>query len=220
MSITSATGATQTTPTSTSTSPSSTVSKDQFLTLLTSQLKAQDPLNPMDATGFTAQLAQFSSLEQLTNMNTSMTSMLSSQYALQNTMATGFIGKKVSYDGSSIALANGQSTLNYHLDSAAASVKISIYDSSGKLVRTDSLANQASGSGTYNWNGRDNNGSVLADGTYNYTVTATDSTGATVTATPLTSGTVTGIVYDSTGTHLTLDNGTSIQFGDIQAITG
>jgi len=74
---------------------SKTMGKEDFLRLFTTQLKAQDPLNPMDSTQFTAQLAQFSSLEQLTNINTSLANMVSSQYSLQNVMATGMIGKEV-----------------------------------------------------------------------------------------------------------------------------
>jgi len=69
--------------------------KDDFLKLFTTQLRAQDPLNPMDSSAFTAQLAQFSSLEQLTNINTQLTDLLQFQNSLQNTMATGMIGKQV-----------------------------------------------------------------------------------------------------------------------------
>jgi len=75
--------------------PKQELGKDDFLRLFTTQLKAQDPLNPMDSTQFTAQLAQFSSLEQLTNINTQLTSLLQFQSSQQNATATGLIGKQV-----------------------------------------------------------------------------------------------------------------------------
>jgi flagellar basal-body rod modification protein FlgD len=79
--------------------PQSSVTKDEFLKLFVTQLKFQDPLNPMDSTGFTAQLAQFSSLEQLTNINDGMKSLLLSQNSLQNAMVTDLIGKRVGFKG-------------------------------------------------------------------------------------------------------------------------
>lgn len=84
-----------------------TMGKDDFLRLFTTQLKAQDPLNPMDSTAFTAQLAQFSSLEQLTNINTSLTNMTNSQNSLQNVMTTGMIGKQVQLTNDEVSTVNG-----------------------------------------------------------------------------------------------------------------
>jgi len=72
-----------------------TMGKEDFLKLFTTQLKAQDPLSPMDSAQFTAQLAQFSSLEQLTNINTGLKDLLTLQNSLQNTLTTGMIGKRV-----------------------------------------------------------------------------------------------------------------------------
>ena len=76
-----------------------TVGKDEFLKLFVTQLKFQDPLSPMDSTGFTTQLAQFSSLEQLTNLNDGMKSLLLSQNSLQNSLSANLIGKKVGFQG-------------------------------------------------------------------------------------------------------------------------
>jgi flagellar basal-body rod modification protein FlgD len=88
-----------------------TVSKDQFLLLFVTQLKNQDPLSPMDSTGFTAQLAQFSSLEQLTAIKEGMESMVSSQSSLQNAYAANMIGKKVGFEGQSAV--DGAPTMQY-----------------------------------------------------------------------------------------------------------
>jgi len=79
----------------TTTGADKTVNQDQFLQLFTKQLQAQDPLNPMDSANFTAQLAQFSSLEQLTNINGGLQNLLLFQGSLQNTLTTGMIGKQV-----------------------------------------------------------------------------------------------------------------------------
>jgi flagellar basal-body rod modification protein FlgD len=76
-----------------------TVSKDEFLRLFVTQLKFQDPLNPMDSAGFTTQLAQFSSLEQLTNLNDGMKSLLLTQNSLQNAFSANLIGKQVGFQG-------------------------------------------------------------------------------------------------------------------------
>jgi flagellar basal-body rod modification protein FlgD len=76
-----------------------TVGKDEFLRLFVTQLKYQDPLSPMDSAGFTTQLAQFSSLEQLTNLNSGMNSLLLSQNSLQNALSANLIGKQVGYLG-------------------------------------------------------------------------------------------------------------------------
>jgi len=79
------------------------VSKDDFLKLFVTQLKFQDPLNPMDSTGFTTQLAQFSSLEQLTNLNDGMKSLLLSQNSLQNAFSANLIGKQVGFEGKDVS---------------------------------------------------------------------------------------------------------------------
>lgn len=84
-----------------------TVGKDEFLRLFVTQLKYQDPLSPMDSTGFTTQLAQFSSLEQLTNINDGMKSLLLSQNSLQNALSANLIGKKVGFQGKDASGAAG-----------------------------------------------------------------------------------------------------------------
>lgn len=219
MAVAGTTSASQTTPDLAATGATKTLGKEEFLKLLTAQLKAQDPMNPMDSTNFTAQLAQFSSLEQMTNMNSSLTTMLAQQNSLQNTMAMSFIGKKVSFDGNAIKL-NGQANLRYSLAGDAASVMVSIRDSKGALVRRDVLTNQPAGANTYTWNGRDQYGNLLPAGNYTYTVDAANASGQTVTASPLASGTVTGLSYDNNITYLNIDGTTRIQLSDIKEIQG
>ncbi|HEX7519746.1 MAG TPA: flagellar hook capping FlgD N-terminal domain-containing protein [Candidatus Deferrimicrobium sp.] len=97
MSVTALNNATVATTAVPTTASNNTVTKDEFLKLFVTQLKYQDPLSPMDSTGFTTQLAQFSSLEQLTNLNDGMKSLLLSQNSLQNSLSANLIGKRVGF---------------------------------------------------------------------------------------------------------------------------
>ncbi len=219
MDISSTTGTNQSNATATSSGGAvKTLGKDDFLRLLTAQLKAQDPLNPMDSTGFTAQLAQFSSLEQLTNINTRLQNMAASQTSLQNTMAADLIGKKVRVAGNTVTL-NGQASMNYSLSGNASKVTMSIFDANGALVKAANLGQQASGNNSYQWDGKDKNGNQLpTGGQYTFTVDAVDSSGQAVTATPLTAGTITSVAFDNNVTYLSIDGNTRVRLGDIQEI--
>jgi flagellar basal-body rod modification protein FlgD len=218
-STTSTTSAQASTGTS-ATGAAKTMGENDFLKLLTAQLQAQNPLNPMDSTGFTAQLAQFSSLEQLTSINTNLKNLMASQTSLQNTMATDLIGKRIKMTGNTVTL-NGQTALNYSLQGTAAKVAVSIYDAQGALVRTADLGQAAAGNNSYSWDGKDKNGSQLAPGgQYSFTVAAVDSSGQTVAATPLTAGTVTGVAFDNNMTYLNIDGNTRVQLGDVREIQG
>jgi len=92
---------------SAATAPKKELGKEDFLLLFTAQLKAQNPLKPMDSTEFTSQMAQFSSLEQLTNINTNLNNLLLFQNSLQNVSATGMIGKRVAIANDEIHTVTG-----------------------------------------------------------------------------------------------------------------
>ena len=218
MVVTSATSATQTAGAATS-GASKTLGENDFLKLLTAQMQAQDPLNPMDSANFASQLAQFSSVEQLTNINSQLTNMTASQTSLQNTMASDLIGKKVVVTGNKATL-NGQAVMPYTLPGDAANVSVSVYDGSGALVKTTVLGQESAGNNSYTWDGKDQNGNTLAAGQYTFAVNAVDSAGNAITATTLTSGTVTGISFNNNVTSLTLDNGAQVQLGDVHEILG
>ena len=195
------------------------VSKDEFLKLLTAQLKAQNPLNPMDSTGFTAQLAQFSSLEQLTNINSGLKDMLSSQTSLQNTMTTSLIGKKVKVAGNTVHL-NGQANMQYSLPGDAAKVTVSIFDTTGSLVRQQDISGQSAGEHSVVWDGKDKNGAVSPSGQYSFSIDAVDGTGKALTAVPLSYGTVTSVAFENNLTYLSIDGTKLVQLGDILEIGG
>lgn len=196
-----------------------TISKDEFLKLFTLQLKYQNPLNPMDNAEFTAQLAQFSSLEQLTNINSQFKNLLLYQNSLQNTLAANLIGKEVGISGDEIHL-RGSAEAGFVINSDAPAAKISIYDLNGRLVREDSMANLRAGYNSYSWDGRDLAGDRMPDGNYRMEVEATDLQGKKMNAETMTYGNVTGIRFVNNTTRLVINNSRDITMSDIYEIKG
>lgn len=197
-----------------------TLGQDQFLQLFVKQLQYQNPLNPMDASAFTSQLAQFSSLEQLTNLNTQMKTLLVYQNSLQNTLTINLIGKQVKIAGDSISLKNNKADVNFTLSKDASKVTISIYNSSGSLVRTIDAGQHAAGDNSYQWDGKDSNGNILPDGQYQVKVEASDSSGNPVGAATTSYGTVTGITYENNTTYLVVNGTIKVLLSDIKEIIG
>jgi flagellar basal-body rod modification protein FlgD len=118
---------------------------NSFLTLLTTQLKYQDPTSPMDSTQFTQQLVQFTSVEQQVKQNVNLEAMLAAQQTMQVASAANYIGKTVEAGGTSIVLRDGQAPIEYSLDRLARDVSIVIKDSEGTEVRK-LVGNTGSGS--------------------------------------------------------------------------
>ena len=191
----------------TTTSKDEVMGKDDFLNLLVTQLKNQDPLNPMDSAGFTAQLAQFSSLEQLTNVNSNLEKMITSQSDMSNYQAISYIGKNVFSYGNQINLSEGVSdNVHFELNGNAKNVSIQIYDSSSKLVRTIEENDMKSGSNTYSWDGLNSNGNSVSDGTYTFKVYAYDVNDQMVDSVTFTDNKITGITYHEGDFYLNSGN--------------
>ncbi len=196
--------------------------KDDFLKLMIQQLKNQDPLNPADGTQYAAQLAQFASLEQLTNLNKSIQESVNSNYTLtqsiNNTLVATLIGKDVKIGGNALTLSGQQSvTLGYTLPSAAQKVSIKIYDYQGALVRTIDGAPTAVGENKISWDSSDNNGGKLPDGKYTFEVEALNSNGEKIAASLFKEGLIDGVRFGSQGTVL-LVNGAEYSISDILEI--
>lgn len=208
-----------------STSASTTSSTDSaseiantFYKLLTTQIQYQDPLNPMDNTEFTSQLAQLSSVEQLQGVNKNLTYLQLYMASINNSQALSFIGKEVNASGDTITYDGTNKTdAKYILDSDAASVVVNVYDANGTLIRTIQAGEQDQGSNTVAWDGRNSSGKQVAAGDYTFKVLATDVNGDTVSSTTLTTGTVDGITFEDGVTYLTV-NGQKIAIGDILTI--
>ncbi|RMG01641.1 MAG: flagellar hook capping protein [Nitrospirae bacterium] len=196
-----------------------TVGREEFLRLFTTQLRFQDPLNPLKSTEFTTQLAQFSSLEQLINMNDNLESILTYQNSLNNALATGLIGREVTTDGNTVELISGEPvTINYELPSAVETLTLNIYDSTGNRVKTVSIGASDPGSKSFLWDGTDNNGNALPEGTYTVEFEGTDKDGNPVSVTTETYSRVTGITFENGVTYLVLENGQRVSLGEIKEI--
>ena len=151
------------------TQDNSVMGKDDFLTLLVAQLQHQDPLNPAESTEFTAQLAQFSSLEQLQNIETTLNGFEVYQSTLNNIQSSGFIGKTVTATGSMFGVNGGNpDPIRFDLVNDADSVYIQIYDRFGGFVTDIQAGARQAGEQQVAWDGRDSNGSAVADGAYTF----------------------------------------------------
>jgi len=165
--------------------------KDDFMKLLLAQLKNQDPLKPMDGTDFAAQLAQFSSLEQLSNMNTELKNLSVNQMTMNYAQSVNMIGKDVvTNSGNSLVVSGPTTDLNYKLATDAQSVTITILDKEGKIVKTWDESAQKAGMNKATW---DTSG--VEKGDYTFQVIAKDSKGQTVSVDMMTSGLVTAVHF-------------------------
>lgn len=196
--------------------------KEDFLTLLVAQLKNQDPLNPDDPTEFTAQLAQFSSLEQLTNLNKSMEGLTEAQANSEKLSALGLIGKNVSYNGSTFNLDGKPVEIGYQLDGTASSVTLSIQDENGKTVRTIQAATTELNAGNHfiTWNGTDQNGNALAAGKYTIVLQASAAgEDSSIAVAPLVRSEVTGVDLSAGGNGMLTTKAGEVLFRDIIGVT-
>jgi flagellar basal-body rod modification protein FlgD len=184
--------------------------KDDFLKLLITQLRYQDPLEPMKGTEFAAQLAQFSSVEQLANINTNLTETLATNQlmtqSIGNSLAATMIGKGVKASADEFRFTgSGDVRLGYTLPVSAAEVTVRVYDSTGALVRTITNAGTDKGDSTVVWDGTNDSGQTMAEGKYTFKVDALDSSKAALTATPFLYGTISAVRFTSAGTMFVVD---------------
>jgi len=170
--------------------------KDDFLHLLVTQLQNQDPLNPADSTEFTAQLATFSSLEELQNINSTMSGVSTSQTILTNSQAVDYIGKQIQALGDHLYLSDGQADpIEFDISRDAAGIYVKIYNQYGEFVQDIESGPMTAGEQRIQWDGLDHNGQTAPDGTYRYEVMAVDADGNAVNVTSFTTGTVSGVYY-------------------------
>lgn len=151
----------------------------QFLTLLTTQLKNQNPLDPMDTNQFTQQLVQFAGVEQQLKSNDRLDSILAASKAASSASATSYIGQTIAADGTTAQLSDGSATWNLTPARAATKATLTISDANGNVVATQSTSLQA-GQQAYTWSGKTSAGLSAPDGTYAIKVAAQDATGASV----------------------------------------
>jgi flagellar basal-body rod modification protein FlgD len=154
---------------------------DKFMTLLVTQMKNQDPLNPLDNAQVTSQLAQLSTVEGVNKLNTTLGTLMSSYQTSATLQAASLIGRGVLVDGSTVSLQGGKAVFGVQLDSAADNVQVEVSDRKGKVVQTIDLGANPAGTMPLAWDGipdaskLDENGKPvqLADGQYTFKVVAT-----------------------------------------------
>lgn len=191
--------------------------QDRFLKLLVTQLKNQDPLNPMDNAEMTSQLAQMSTVTGIEKLNTTLGTLVDSIATSQSMQASEMIGKSVLVKGSQLTLYKSEALAGFNLASAADKVTVNILDSTGKVVQTQDLG--AHDAGIYNiaWDGMKEDGTTAADGTYKIEVSATQGTN-TVSVDALQVGTVSALVRSKTGFLLDLGSLGRVDFSAVQQV--
>ena len=170
---------------------------DTFLQLLTTQLKNQNPLDPLDTNQFTQQLVEFSGVEQQLKTNDFLSSLVQANANTTNSNAVNYIGKTVTASGVRSELVNGQAQWQFSV-SDASTVTVNVKDENGNTVYSEQGSMKA-GAGTFTWDGKDNQGNVKPDGTYTISMQAVTAEGKTINVSTDTTGTVTGV--DFTGSE-------------------
>jgi flagellar basal-body rod modification protein FlgD len=199
------------------------VDKDGFLKLLMTQMQHQDPFSPMENDQMMAQMAQFSSLEQMQSMNANLASSLQwdllFNQTINNTMATSLIGREVEALGNDVVLGkSGPASMKYELGSFASSVSVEVRNAEDEVIYSEQLGPHDSGSYEWSWNGNDFTGARIPAGSYQVRVVAEDSAGGAVAVNTYRLGQVDGVEY-ADGSAFLMVNGQRVPLGDIQRIS-
>jgi flagellar basal-body rod modification protein FlgD len=201
--------------------PSSTDGADsiqnRFITLLVAQLKNQDPLNPLDNAEVTSQMAQLSTVTGISNLNTTLASLKSSYSESQTLQASSMIGRGVLAPGSNVVLNNNMAVMGVELKDPADNVQITVRNSAGETVRTFNLGSVEAGVKAVAWDGKNDSGKKVDDGTYKMDVKAVTG-GKAVTATALSYGEVSSVTTGAGGIKLDVSTLGSLNMSDVRKI--
>lgn len=203
------------------TKPNGELGKDEFLQLLVAQLRHQDPLNPMDGTEFATQLAQFNSVEQLINLNEGIEGLAYAQemmgMGLNNSLAATLTGKTVTVMSDQVGFdGSDASDIHFRLQNVADNVEVEIRDSSGNVVRTESLGSLGDGDHNWEWDGKTTGGQTVAEGTYSFKVSALNDE-ESVQVLSFVEGVVDKVRFTGNGVKL-LVNGVLLPLEDVEQI--
>jgi flagellar basal-body rod modification protein FlgD len=189
---------------------------DTFLTLLTAQLQAQDPLNPMDTNEFTQQLVQFSGVEQQIRSNQSLENLTNLMQASAGAASVNYLGQTVLAETNGAFLTEGGARWTYDLPRAAEEVKLTVRDDRGRVV-FGAQGGRERGENTFNWDGKDGGGRVLPDGVYRLTVEAKGAGDQTIAASLTRKGEITEIDLSS-GAPVLLLGGVPVEMEKIKRL--
>jgi len=191
--------------------------QDRFLKLLVTQMKNQDPLNPMDNAQVTSQMAQLSTVTGIDTLNTTLKALSDSMISTQSLQAASMIGHGVLVPGSSVDLSSGKGYGGIDLTQSADKVDIAISDQAGALVRNMQLGAQPAGLVNWQWDGRNDAGASVADGSYTFAVKATQASNA-VDATALQFGMVSSVTQGKQGVALSVGQLDGIALSQVRQI--
>jgi len=196
-----------------------TVDQKQFLQLFIAQLQHQDPLSPLEPDQLTAQLAQFSQLEQLTGVNDRLDKLANQSKDSGGAALLNLLGKKVSFDGSTLVVQGGKSAaVRYTVPEAADKVTATVRAADGTPVRVVELGAQGAGQHTFAFDGKGDLGTILPDGSYHLEIAASKSGAITPTSLSLlTEATVDGVDLSSDPAAL-LVGGNTISFDQVRQV--
>jgi flagellar basal-body rod modification protein FlgD len=190
-----------------------------FMKLLISELKNQDPLDPMQSRDMIAQLAQLSSVEKLDSINASIGTLNSGISGMSNRESAGLIGKTITANGSNLRLGDiGSVSTRFTVNANAEDVSAIIRDSKGNAIRTVDLGEAAAGAHQITWDGKEDSGIRAPAGTYLLGISAKDSSGNPITTSLQISGQVAKIVYDNGSAELDV-NGVKVNLNDVLSIS-
>jgi len=195
-----------------------TLDMNAFLEMFMTQLKYQDPTNPLESYELASQLAQFSTVEQLTTLNNSVSDQQDLLLSINYGQMVNMVGKEVVGLDNSLQLKEGQTNRGaYRLDTSAAEVTVKITDSQGGVVRTMTLGAKTAGQYDLEWDGRNDAGETMPDGTYKFTVMAEDNGGNSIDVTEMVIDKVYAFRFDSGSPYLILggEDGIKLPIGAV-----
>jgi len=214
----------QTTGSATSTASSSAAAtsatqstEDRFLKLLVTQMKNQDPLNPLDNAQVTSQMAQLSTVTGIEKLNSTLQAMSSSFIANQSLQAAGMIGRSVLAPGSTLALANGVATGGFALSQPVDQAVVSIKDAAGNVLNSVNMGAQKTGNIMFQWDGTTNSGTAAPNGTYTFEVSALQNN-QKVAVDNLALGKVNSVSLNASGATLNTDALGSVDVANVKQI--
>ena len=200
------------------------IGKDGFMRLLLAQLRNQDPQNPLESHEFASQLAQFTAVEQLFNINAKLDRNLDLDIKLTqsigNSLATTIVGKSLRAIGNEISLDKGSASKVYiTLPMSVSNVTVSIYDSNDTLIRKEDLDIRTAGDHIYIWDGKNNDDVEIPDGIYTFSIDATGSNGNSIPISFFMGGHITGVKFNSDNATMFLVGALNINVSDVIMIT-
>lgn len=191
--------------------------EERFLKLLVTQMRNQDPLNPMDNAEVTTQMAQLNTVSGINKLNDSLSAMSALYQSSQSMQASSMIGHYVLGEGTNLDLKAGAAVGGIELAGPADKVEVTIKDAAGNVLATKNLGSQKEGLVNFGWDGTKQDGTSVADGTYHFSVKATQG-GNKVTATPLAFGTVNSVTLGSQGMSLNVSGLGALTIAQIKQI--